>query len=315
MNGPVSDRQAIRAVRRALTDTRPNLVIAGPVSSCAYWAAAAGARPLAALSWGSDLLPEGGFTGAEREASTYALERSALVVVDTRAGEVAAKSLANVPSARIFRLPWGIDLGLYGRARPRRLRQRLGWRAKFVVVSARWWECQYDIDIVVEGFRLFHSQVPQSRLLLVGTGSQAGAVRSQVARAGLEGVVHMPGTLRGRVLRDALGSADAYASASRSDGTSVTLLESMAIGLLPVVSDTVGNAEWVLNGVNGFTFAIGSPTELCAGLLAARSLNGQARAGMVATNRRLVQSLANWRRNSRALLEACVQVARKAGTL
>src|SRR5262249_60205869 len=42
-----------------------------------------------------------------------------------------------------------------------------------------------------------------------------------------------------------LARADLYLSASRSDSTSQSLLEAMAAGALPVVSDITGNREWV----------------------------------------------------------------------
>src|SRR4029079_13645664 len=42
--------------------------------------------------------------------------------------------------------------------------------------------------------------------------------------------------------------AEVYVSASRSDSTSQSLLEAMAAGALPVVSDIPGNREWVTDG-------------------------------------------------------------------
>jgi glycosyltransferase involved in cell wall biosynthesis len=37
-----------------------------------------------------------------------------------------------------------------------------------------------------------------------------------------------------------------------SDGTSVSLLEAMAAGCVPVLSDLPANREWVVDGLNGF---------------------------------------------------------------
>ena len=39
-----------------------------------------------------------------------------------------------------------------------------------------------------------------------------------------------------------------------SDGTSLSLLEAMACGAVPVVSNIMSNRSWVLDGVNGFLF-------------------------------------------------------------
>jgi len=40
-------------------------------------------------------------------------------------------------------------------------------------------------------------------------------------------------------------------SVPESDATSISLLEAMAFGCVPVVSDLPANREWIQNGVNG----------------------------------------------------------------
>jgi glycosyltransferase involved in cell wall biosynthesis len=51
---------------------------------------------------------------------------------------------------------------------------------------------------------------------------------------------------------DLLTKADIYVSTSLYDGTSVSLLEAMASGCFPVVSDIPSNREWIRDGENGF---------------------------------------------------------------
>ena len=45
-----------------------------------------------------------------------------------------------------------------------------------------------------------------------------------------------------------------YISATRSDGTSLSLLEAMKLGAIPLVSNIVSNRSWVLDGINGYLF-------------------------------------------------------------
>ncbi|MDO4729277.1 MAG: glycosyltransferase family 4 protein [Bacteroidota bacterium] len=45
-----------------------------------------------------------------------------------------------------------------------------------------------------------------------------------------------------------------YISATKSDGTSLSLMEAMSCGAIPVVSNIVSNRSWVLDGVNGYLF-------------------------------------------------------------
>ncbi|API87078.1 glycosyltransferase family 4 protein [Francisella uliginis] len=45
-----------------------------------------------------------------------------------------------------------------------------------------------------------------------------------------------------------------YVSATKSDGSSLSLLEAMAYEAIPLVSNIVSNRSWVLDGVNGYLF-------------------------------------------------------------
>jgi glycosyltransferase involved in cell wall biosynthesis len=66
-----------------------------------------------------------------------------------------------------------------------------------------------------------------------------------------------------------LARADLYLSASLSDSTSVSLLEAMASGAVPVVSDLEGNREWVEDGVGARLFGPGDAASLTRALEAA----------------------------------------------
>ena len=50
---------------------------------------------------------------------------------------------------------------------------------------------------------------------------------------------------------------DVYVSLSRSDSTSQSLLEAMAVGLFPIVSDIEGNREWVTHRRQGYLVPAG----------------------------------------------------------
>ena len=60
--------------------------------------------------------------------------------------------------------------------------------------------------------------------------------------------------------------ADVYLSASLSDSTSVSLLEAMAAGAVPVVSDIEGNRDWVGEGEGARLFPCGDAAALTRAL-------------------------------------------------
>lgn len=60
--------------------------------------------------------------------------------------------------------------------------------------------------------------------------------------------------LEHKELIEMLGKAKIYISATTSDGTSLSLLESFQSGNIPVVSKIDSNRAWIINGLNGYLF-------------------------------------------------------------
>jgi len=103
-----------------------------------------------------------------------------------------------------------------------------------------------------------------------------------------------------------------YLSASRSDSTSQSLLEAMAAGALPVVSDIAGNREWVGEGERGERelgvarfFSAGDPAGLAAAI--ERALSDPAWAASARErNARTIAARGDWHVNL-ARIEACFE--------
>ncbi|MGI9629034.1 MAG: glycosyltransferase family 4 protein [Longimicrobiales bacterium] len=96
-------------------------------------------------------------------------------------------------------------------------------------------------------------------LFIVGDGPEDDALKALAAELGTNRV-HFLGPLKApeRVLK----GCDLFALPSQREGQSVALLEAMACGLVPVVSDLEPNTAVVENGVNGFVFSTDNQAEL-----------------------------------------------------
>lgn len=93
-----------------------------------------------------------------------------------------------------------------------------------------------------------------------------------------------------------------YISASKNDGTSVSMLEAMAARKICIVPDHKFNAYWIEDGVNGFLFKNGNKVHLLDKIRKALSLSDlkATQIGNAAWQR--VEEEANWRSNSVNLL-------------
>jgi len=294
-------KHQLPAFEKALLEIKPDLVHAGPVQSCGYLAALAGHHPLLVASWAFDLLLDAERDDAMREATRFTLGHADWLHVDSPAGRVAAARYAKIKAKRIIEFPWGIQLdrGILKQRDPRR-----STAETITVISSRTWGPMYGIETVVDAFRLAHAREPRLRMILIGDGPLASKINDAIRAAGLDSVITRPGRLPEDELSRRYADADIYLSCTRTDGTSISLLEAMASGLPPVVSDIPGNRDWIENGVNGFLAPVDDAPAFAEQLLRATQLNEAERARIAAQNRKIVETRADFGRNVEKLVEA-----------
>jgi glycogen synthase len=96
------------------------------------------------------------------------------------------------------------------------------------------------LPALVDGFAELHRTHPETRLTLAGTGPEETALRAQVERLGLGGVVAMPGFVDPE---PAMAEHDVLAMMSVWENCSYALLDAAVRGLGVVASDVGGNPE------------------------------------------------------------------------
>jgi glycosyltransferase involved in cell wall biosynthesis len=138
----------------------------------------------------------------------------------------------------------GVDTDLY---RPRKddgkIRRELGLgSAAPIVGSIGRLEWVKGYDVMIEAFALLRAgwsgEAPPV-LVVAGEGAQRGVLEQRVAALGLEGAVHLLGWRDDP--HDLHAAFTVFTLSSRSEGTSISLLEAMSAGLCPVVTDVGGN--------------------------------------------------------------------------
>lgn len=298
------------AFEGALELVKPDLIHAGPVQSCGFMAAIAGFRPLLLMSWGSDLLVDADRDALWRWMTRYALSHSDMLACDSSTVRLKAQSIVSWPDDRVVQFPWGIDLAIFRPGSGRQsIRAQLGWEDKRLVLSTRTWEKLYGIDVLLEAFRLANGSEPGLRLLMLGTGSLRETVEDFIAGQGLRDVVHCPGQIPHSELVHYFQAADVYVSCAHSDGTSISLLEALGVGVPVVATDIPSNREWIEPGVNGWLGKVGDPKSFAPALLNAARMSQQECAAMRQRNRALAEEKADWDRNIKKLMAAYTRLA------
>lgn len=272
---------ALPALRRELARYRPALVDAHYVPNYGLLGALSSFRPLSIAAWGSDLLLAAGRDPLQRARARFALRRASLVLCDAANLAEAAREAGARPET-VRAIPWGVDRG---RFRPAAARE------PGLLVSARMHEPVYDLPTVIAGFARVLAAHPHARAAFAGDGSLRASLERLAAASLPAGRWRFTGRLDPEALASLLARAEVAVSASRSDSTSQSLLEAMAAGAIPVVTDIPGNREWVAPGDGARLFAPGDAAGLAGAVdavlrdpdwaAAARARNAQriARAG------------------------------------
>jgi glycosyltransferase involved in cell wall biosynthesis len=185
-----------------------------------------------------------------------ALDRLALKVINPMTDSWQCNSRAafeflhhkeNVPAWRIDILPNAIDMQKFSRPADSvraAFRSSLGVsQSTLVVVSVANLTPVKDPGVILEAAPEVIASIPETRFLIVGEGPLRGELEARIEELGLAEAVKLCGAQTD--VRPFLACADIGLLTSRSEGSSNSLLEYMAMGLPSVVSDIPANREFV----------------------------------------------------------------------
>ena len=133
------------------------------------------------------------------------------------------------------------------------VREELGISAGSPVVAT---VCQLRaekaLEVLVDAAALLRPDFPELKVLIAGDGQEEAVLRERIRHKGLEGVVELLGTRRD--VADLLAAADVAVCCSDFEGTPLSVMEYMGVGL-PVVATRVGGLpEMIDDGVHGLLF-------------------------------------------------------------
>lgn len=277
-------------VRRIANRLDPECVVAHFVPNYGLVGALLGRAPLVVVAWGSDVLINPRRSGFHSWRARHVLGRADLVISDAKMLTAAIEELGVLPR-RIETFTFGVDT--------QRFRPLEGPRSSPpVILSIRQLLPLYHVDLLVRAVPLVAERTREPfAVRVVGQGPERDRLKRLARELGVgDRVTFLEGRLGDEELIQEMRRATIYVSTSRSDTTSVSLLEAMACGVSPVVTDIPGNREWIEPGVNGTLVPLDDPEPLADALVA--TLEDERRwERVVEHNLRLVRGHADWGRN------------------
>jgi glycosyltransferase involved in cell wall biosynthesis len=254
---------SVRKVKKIAEKIKPDLTNAHFVPNYGLIGALLGQRPLVVSTWGSDILVSPQKSFLHKLRAKYVLNKADLVTTDA---EISTQAILNlgIKETKIIESPMGVDKNLvsayekkiFDSSYPKE-------KKKLVILSNRRLRPVYDVITLIKAVPGVIKQAQKRvKFVIVGGGSEKNSLIQLTRNLKVEEYVEFKGELSRKDLIDCYKDSDIYISTSLSDSTSVSLLEAMALGLIPIVTDIPGNREWIEDRKNGFLFPISDHNAL-----------------------------------------------------
>jgi phosphatidyl-myo-inositol dimannoside synthase len=171
-----------------------------------------------------------------------------------------ARALSPEAAAKMVRLAPGVDVtffrpGAGGRA----VRERLGLAGRPVVACVSRMVPRKGQDTLIKAWPRVRAELPDARLLLVGDGPYAPALKRLAERLGVAGEVIFTGPVPWPELPGYYDAADVFAMPCRTrragldvEGLGIVYLEASATGLPVIGGDSGGAPDAICDGESGY---------------------------------------------------------------
>jgi glycosyltransferase involved in cell wall biosynthesis len=163
-----------------------------------------------------------------------------------------------ITPAKIRVLTLGIDTQMFSLAK----RHQISSARPLKLVTTRSLESIYDHSTIVKALDLLRAKEVDFEMTFVAGGSLLGQLKQQTEAKGLSANVNFLGGVEKSRIVEILHNSDVFLSAAIFDGISVALLEAMATGLFPIVTDISAYSAWISDEVNGFLYNVGDADGL-----------------------------------------------------
>lgn len=219
-------------------------------------------RPKIILTtWGSDILILPKKNHFFARMVRYNLQNADIITTDSLFMSTTIQQLLRAVSRPIHVINFGIQ--------QLPAKQNLVIKQK-LILSNRLHKPLYRIALIIHAFSqlVINGLIDMEyKLLIAANGEETTKLQGLALKLGIAGRVSFTGMIAYEELTSYYQVANIFISVPMSDGTASSLLEAMAYGCIPVLSNLPANLEWVIDGVNGFI--VSNINELAKEILAA----------------------------------------------
>jgi glycosyltransferase involved in cell wall biosynthesis len=197
---------------------------------------------------------------------------------------------------RVGVIAYGCDLDLFVAKSPKTFNEQN------LLVTRNWFPTHSN-RIVIDALQRLHNQGIDLKCTFVGDGPELQESKRELIEKSINSNISFLGSKSPIEISQLMETHEIYISASQSDGSSVSLMEALASGMICVVSNFPSNLEWIKDRYSGFLFQNGSEESLANTLKEVLALDPQSLATIGERARKIAAEKANWGKNKMEFLE------------
>ena len=249
--------KSLRDIKSKIWEINPDVLHAHYLTSYGLLGVLSTFRPLVVSVWGSDLFVDARKSVFHRHIIKSVLEKADLVTVMANHMIAEVEKLSCV-ARKTIKVTLGVNTDKFN------IEDRIQENGRTVILSNRVFEKEQNIEYIIDSLPHVIHKIGDVEIRFYGDGSRKVYCQELAKKKGLERNTTFLGFVDHEQMANYYKQADIYVSSSTSDGDHVSLMEAMACGLFPVVSDIPANREWIDDGKNGFLVPVDDKPSLFA---------------------------------------------------
>jgi glycosyltransferase involved in cell wall biosynthesis len=247
--------------------------------------------PIVGISLAYDLNSEN-----DKDALSANLQECSFIICDCHYICDKITNEYGINQKKIGVIAFGCDLELFAAKRPKMFSE------KNLLVTRNWFPTHSN-RMILDALQRLHSQGIDIKCTFVGDGPELQESRRAFLKNSMNSNISFLGSKSPIEISHLMKTHEIYISASQSDGSSVSLMEALASGMICIVSNFPSNHEWIKDRYSGFLFQNGSEESLASTIKEVLALDPQTLATIGKRARMVAAEKANWGKNKMEFLE------------
>lgn len=296
-------------IRNLVKKIKPDILHAHQVVPFGLYGTLSGFRPFVVSAWGSDALtfPK---SSISKWMVRFVLNKADLITTTAEfMGSYLCKEF-KLPESKIVRIPWGIDLMIFYRncqEETEKLRNKMKIEENsLVILSNRSLAANYNIQMIMDAIPYTTKKYPNAVFVFIrgyGSSELEDEMKLKAEKMDVINNVHfISKVVTPKEMAIYLNMADVFISIPKTDQFGSSIMEGMACGVIPIVSNIKVYNQYLTDGINAFFVDPENPKEIAERIIYCIE-HPELKEKFFTINKRIIEEKEDWNKNAKKMEE------------